>query len=416
MNPVQPADSLLVQLQELLDSGRLPTGAAKSGTRLLRRVNSPVRIAVLGLPGSGKSELINFLAGCRIIPENAKLPTLELQFDATSRTTITKQDGSTDTFDGLAFDQVLQTHTAFIKVETDLPVLKRTSLLEVVTDGNPDDQVAAIGWATRRADILLWCSQGFSAAEQKLWARVPDALKDRSFFVLNMADKLSAQGILSDRITALQNIVANEFHSLFPIATLQALTAVDPQGTPDQSLLIASGGKALKKAISRQVDLGRRADIDSVLMFLKRYDATSVTEAPSKIISHPATSKPQGQSAESTIKKPDAEPTAPIQVTSNPQDPNTAALIYLNDRAVSMAQAAPHLEPTDILDQCCETANHLADLFADNESDDSAVPEDVLDAAEVLVLMQLEDGEGPAADAVTLLLQLKRGFGDRIAA
>jgi hypothetical protein len=279
-----------------------------------------------------------------------------------------------------------------------------------VVDGNPDDQAAAIGWATRRADILLWCSQGFSAAEQKLWALVPDALKDRSFFVLNKADNLSAEGVLSDRITALQNIVADEFHSLFPVATLQALAAVDPKGSPDETLLNASGGKALTKAIARQVDLGRRADIDSVLMFLNRFDAAPAKNPTPKNVSRPVIPQPP---VKTETPPTDIPETVATHETPGPHDLDTAALIYLNDRTAGMAQ---NFDPTDILDQCCETANHLVDMYADADSAESTLQDDLLDAAEVLVLMQLEEGEGPAADAVTLLLQLKRGLEGQIAA
>jgi len=382
----------------------------------LHRINSPVRIAVLGLPGSGKSELVNFLAGRRIIPTNANLPTLELTFGATSGMKVTAQDGSTENLDGLVFDQVSRANAALVKVETDLPILKRTSLLEVVIDDNPGDQAAAIGWATRRADILLWCSQGFSAEEQKLWARVPDALKDRSFFILNMADKLSAEGVLSDRISALQKIVADEFHSLFPIATLQALAAEELQASPDETLLNASGGNALKKAIARQVDLGRRADIDSVLLFLNRYDVSRDKTPIAATASQPVAKMPPVKPTPPITEKPNAAPSVQALDTPNPQNLNILALTYLNDRAADLAQQAAHFGPTDILDQCCETANHLADLYDSTESDESGSLDDVLDVAEVLVLMQLEDGEGPAADAVTLLLQLKRGFEDQIAA
>ena len=44
------------------------------------------------------------------------------------------------------------------------------------------------------------------------------------------------------------------------------------------------------------------------------------------------------------------------------------------------------------------------------------VEELILDAADVILLMQSEDGEVPAADAVTLLLQLRRELEARLAA
>ncbi|MGR3661842.1 MAG: hypothetical protein ACU0CA_11760 [Paracoccaceae bacterium] len=397
-------EAALRDLKELLDTARLPDQALKSGTRLLERIGAPVRIILLGLPGSGKSELLNFLAGTRIVPPNTKFPTLELIFGQNSRTTLTGQDGATTDHSGIAVDQIKKSKPVFVKIETNLPILKNTSFLEVVTGASPKDQAAAIDWAVRRADMVIWCSQGFSEVEQTLWSRVPDNLKDHSFFVLNRADTLTAEGLFADRIAALQTIVADEFYSLIPIATLRAIAASQNPDGPDEALLKDSGGKALLSAISKQVNMGRRADADSVLMFLNRY----------KTHAKPASKSPV-ETAKPILAKQHTSEQSPAVDPGNSKDINSAALAFLHENTTELSAAAS-LGSEEILSRCCDISNHLADMFADTQSVDADLQDDILDAAEVLVLMQLEEGDAPAADAVTLLLQLKRGFELKIAA
>ncbi len=262
---------VLMKLENALASGALPTHVRKTGQHLLDRLQSPVRCVVLGLPGSGKSQLLNFLAGRAVIPDRACFPIFELSWAESPRTVFTGQDGTAETFDGIVLEKGPGPVVAFVKVEANLPMLRRFSLLEVGLSGSVKEQSAAVDWAIGRADIVLWCSQEFSPQEQNLWARVPDALKDHGFLVLTKADVLAAGGGLAERIAAVQEVAADEFHSVFPIATIQAIEGAQQDATVGAPALAASGGKALLASVLRQVDQGRSADLDSVLAFLSRH-------------------------------------------------------------------------------------------------------------------------------------------------
>ncbi|MBV1867503.1 MAG: 50S ribosome-binding GTPase [Marinosulfonomonas sp.] len=408
----------LQQLDKLLASGQLTKDAAQIGTRLLQRINSPVRVVIFGLPGCGKSTLLNVLLGKKLISENTSIPTLEIVWGTKERMSLTLQDGAVVHSDSIAWEKIATQKPAFVKVELPLPILKKVSFLEVVSDGSNDDLTASLDWATRRTDIALWCSQYFSPAEQGLWSRVPDAIKDHSILALTKADILSSEGTLSDKLAELQSVAANEFHSMFPITALQSKTATAPDGSTDQAALNESGGKALHAAVMRLVEDGRQADLDSVLIFLNRY-------APKQDqLSKPVAAKPPAVSSEPIVIP---SPALPSDASGNAKVPDLEnqwpdALQYLIDRGCELSRVLTDMETSDaavVLDHCATTADNLAETFDDEATIEpafSALQNDILETAETILLMQLENDEGPAADAVTLLLQLRRGMEAKLAA
>jgi len=408
----------LDRLEKLLTEGQLPKEAKQTGTRLLNRINSPVRVAIFGLPGSGKSSLLNFLAGQKIIPDGLSLPTLELSWGAHAKTSLTLQDGSTNECDGISLEGAAKQNPAFVKIELPLPILEKITLLEIVSDGSTDDLTASLDWATRRAEIALWTTQEFSDAEQALWSRVPDVLKGHSFLVLTKADILSSDDALSDKLAALKPIVSEEFRSLFPIATVQAVAATLADGTADQIAANESGGKALLKALLWQVEAGRRADLDSVLIFLNRHTAKKrqLSKRPVSKISPISTNSRQLPSIEAPVED------SAREIGSELRDLWTNALKYLNERGSDLSQIVAQngtQDVTAILLHCADTADHLTETFNDEvtiEPDFAHLHEDILDSAEMILLFHMENGEGPAADAVTILLQLRRGLEEKLAA
>lgn len=414
MNDQFTAKSVLKQLEHALTSGGIRANAIKQGKLLLKRLNSPVRVVILGMPGSGKSQLLNFLSGQTIIPNNCDLPSLELSLGECTRTIVMREDETSQTHEGLVLEKGADPETSFVRVEMPSEILEQITLLEVVADDSFDNQSQAIGWALERADIVLWCSQEFNERERTLWAGVPDGLKDHSFLVLTKADILSSQDILGSRIMELQDIVADEFHSMIPVATKQAIAATGPEGTVDQSVLLASGGNALMKTVMRQVDSGRQADMDSVMLFLNRHgiqlstatewDDQALLEDPEDVV-ETADQNAESEGPNDSLK-----------------DLYSKALGYLHERSEDMVQllSGELTEKTEeILENCTDTANNLTEILTPDFSNDTEfanLQEDFMAAADTMILMQMEDGEAAAADAVTLLLQMKKDLQEKLAA
>ena len=452
-------DTVIERLSLALEADALPKAAQDYAHHLLNRLSQPVRVSILGLPGSGKSQIVNMLIGDALIPRDAHLPTTEIVWGDIPKTIVTATDGSTIVQEGADLAPISGESAAFLRVELPVPILQRINLLEVVTDGTSEELVSGVDWVTRRTDIALWCSQAFGAPEQEIWHRVPDSLKDHAFLVLTKADVLSAENLLSRRVADLETVVSEEFHSLFAVATLQAIRA-QSSASVDEAMFHASGGGALTSEVLRHAERGRRADFDSAHMFLARYQikggegqvkpaeaSEEVSEVPEpaapveeKVVALAETAAPATEIAAASEDAPSepaqqanaAEPAEEAdeqQVTNAPTAVKvenvalfTDAIRYLKRRGDGLADSASSLgegKAQPLVGQCVDAVEHLIDLFSQDESGcpaSDAFFDELAEAQDMMVLMQVETGDGPAADAVTLLLQLRREMEMQLAA
>ncbi len=404
---------ILAALEQLLASPTLPAQAARQGGQLLQKARAPVRLAVLGPAGVGKSQVVNLLAGARAVPETAPGVAIELAWGEREQSSFHLADGSVETTDGILPAPPSGRAAVSAAFAAPLPALQKISLCEAALPAEDGQAGEALDRAIREADVILWCSQGFGAPERAFWDRVPEEKKDHGFYILTRADELAAQGILDDRIALLQGVVADEFHSLIPVAGLQAVDAIsrrngrDGRDGRDDAALSASGGKALLTTVLRHVEHGRRALIDAILLFLSRYGS----DLPAAAGRGPRSARP-GRTVRSGATAPSGSGTAELF---------RRALTLLRERAQAMQALASAGEAAiaDILELCAAASGELAELLAPAED---AGPEarsllrDAQESADVIMLMQLEHGAGPAVDAVCVLLQLRRDLESRVAA
>lgn len=426
-------ETVIERLNAALEADALPKAAHDYARHLTKRLSQPVRVSVLGPPGSGKSQLINMFMGQALVPPNASLPTTEYAYGDVAQMIVTGADGAVVRVHGTDVAALAGRSAAFLRIELPIPILQRVNLLEVVTDGTAEELISGVDWVVRRTDIALWCTQAFDANEQAVWRRVPDSLKDHAFLVLTKADKLSAEQKLSERVSSLETVVAEEFHSLFAVASLQAIRAHDGD-VVDEAMFHASGGGALTSEVLRHAERGRRADFDSAHMFLARYKVeTEAKRRPSKPVLQavPDTPPEPANVAAPVAKTPKPAAPKPVAAAAVPDSAaskveNVAlfadAVRFLKRRGESLSEAAEKLsegEAKELLDSCVSGVDHLIDLFSQDESGCEAADDfidELVEAQELMILMQVEDGDGPAADAVTLLLQLRRDMEMRLAA
>lgn len=428
MNNNTADDTVVERLTQVASSVALPDAARDYVRHLVSRLSRPVRVSVLGKPKSGKSQLINLFVGQKLVPEDAELPTTEFAWGETACMTVTASDGSVAKVHSSDLATLSGRNAAFLRVELPVPILKRVNFLEVVTEGTAEELSAGVDWALGRTDISLWCTQAFGKMERAIWNRVEDNLKDHAFLVLTKADILSAEKTLSQRVAALETVVAEEFHSMFAVASLQAIQAHGPEGV-NKEMLRASGGSALTSEVLRHADRGRRADLDSAHMFLARYQAPG-KRTPSRKPTESQAEKappppievvtPTQEPVSEPIPAVQPAPDTPVEVTN--VELFSDAIRYLKRRGDGLAKSVSTLEGGDtkpLIDQCVDAVEYLTDLFSQDETGCEAVDDfidDLAEASDVMVLMQVEDGDAPAADAVTLLLQLRHDMEMQLAA
>jgi hypothetical protein len=257
--------------------------------------------------------------------------------------------------------------------------------------------------------MLLWCTQDFGGAVPMLWSHVPDPLKDHAFLVLTKADQLHRERVLTQRMADLEDVVADEFHSLFPVAAQQGLAALSAS-PPNPGGFAASGGRALAAAIHRHVDLGRRADRDNARLFLSRHGfAQQVPPAAPPLPAPapgPAAAAPSPAPAQAAAP---GRPPAPVPLRQRLLARLQAGAAELDD----LPDTPPAEAIAEILSVCSDTADSLAAMFSGAEMQDPELADlyqDIEEVAEMVLLMRIEANATAAADAVTLMLQLRRSL------
>ena len=418
MNAAEQINPVINRLETVLDSGNLPPPYDRWGARLLAHLTRPVQVVVTGFEGSGKTALIEMMSAQPVIGSNLDVPMVELAYGDTEQAIIERADGSVSAAAGFLKD--CDCPSDAVRARQELPDMRliQQDFIEIGLHGGVAHKRALLETAIARADLMIWCSQQFDEEEQQLWALVPDHIKDHSALVLTMADRQLMRGVLTDTIARLEPVVAEEFLGMFPVATIQGITAQTCAQEVDETLWTSSGGKHLMDLISRQIQQGRTADVDQARIFMDRL-ASRMPQAA-------------GNAQDSEAPVVQANASLPEELTANAaaevvvQDAQAIAVLseavdLLQQHANQMLNDLDESEELDadqILDGCSEAISSVAGLLGTADDSDpatGAVQDDVQEGEEMLMLFQLERGEDAALDAVTLLLQIRKELIDKLA-
>lgn len=354
----QNIDTVVDRLAELIQSGQLPSRAGPSAARMMERLTSPVRLAVLGFDASARSDIRRLI----------------------------------DTGSGLGMDAL------------------KISVQDVDHDGTEDDMRAAVLPMVERADMVLWVGTAFDAPAQRVWSNLPDAAKNHAFLVLN------DPAAIPDK-TARTALRAHGFAAVFAFDIAAALRDID---TPDDGWNVLDGdaeADMLFNALAAHVNEGCRADMDGALMFIQRFSAgrssgrqtRPMTRAVTRSITRsvaPTASWQRPGSHTRQVTRSFGHTAAPEGAAVSRPATSQQAIRTAGDILVTL-----RTEMTQIAQDPDTLFSKLGSVFADlNEmaSGQMHLANRIQQAQDMLVLLELERTPRATEDACIIALQLKR--------
>lgn len=405
-------------LRSAITEGGLSAPLKARAQAILDQIERPVRLALFGLPGSGKSQIVNFLAGADVLPKDLPLPTLQLSYGDEAVADCTLPDGTVETVPMAEMERVSTLKPVFIDAKMPLPALKKISLLEVRAGASPSEQKRAMVWAAKRSDVALWCTKGpFGRDEQALWAQMPANLQDHAFLIMTHADKPSVEEAYPGRIEQTAHTMRDHFRKVLPMGTQAAISARNKDGTVNKDILRSSGGMGLISTILRMVESGQQGARDQADVFLRQIEFTPKADTT-----------PRGTTPE---EPPHVEAPAATLVEAETQNATLGpasreacqqAVAQLTAEGTMIAEAldSAALKDAEVVEICVDTAVWLADFLAESgEASDKAMSklrDTAVDAADLVQLIQLETSETVASDSVSIMVQVKQEMQQMLAA
>lgn len=444
------------KLEFAISTGLLPEDVAKPAKNVLKGFDTPLRIVLLGASGVGKTAVLNLLLGQNMVPDGIDgMPSVKLEFGVEPKMLCTLPDGSKKIIGGIDFEACTSLKPAFVTVQANLPALAKISVMEVVAPDVPEQQQKAVSWACKQADVVIWCSTDFTEDQQDIWDVVPDRLKDHGFLLLTKTDQLMGQAEINTRLASLSRICGDEFLRILPISAKLALEARGTGRNLNLNLFKSSGATGLISAIKGQIEEAQRATTDNAEQILARYcrdcdyqETETVVDTPPQVnepVSEDAPVQVDTPEPEQTITSPRMIEVPPAEAPVEPERQRTAAAPKLevvgpsyadkpDDKTVESADkdkvlleealavlsvyerdlvaSLDHPDPWDddqALQVCEEAIAMLPGVLEDGASPAlSDVIAGVYDAQDTLILMQHEQSDSVADDALTLLLQVRR--------
>jgi hypothetical protein len=434
---------IVIRLDAMVEATDVPPRAQTSAQTLLEKLCAPVRIGLLGLPGSGKRALLNALCDDALAGLDADWPTLELSHGPVAQTQAMLSDGGFLRHDGLPTPDLLRQEPVFLRIALPSPHLMDRVLLLVASDAAAEDLANSLRWAAPRVDLALWCSRSWTPFEQNVWLTCPDSLRAHALLVfIHGVVPVHARG--------------NGFDAVFSVGN-----------TPGADLDFATFAQHLADI----VDEAAEQDIHAAQLFLRHYAPISAPHALAVVGSQgpiPLTGPQTGPQAVEQVGRQHAQPQAPAQARPNHAPPvlttpldstnlatpdsvpqqaiprpvsrplsrplarhapqATAELARLfqlvrtsaEDLRLRLDQQGPQdTAPASLLNAFEGIFDRLADRASDLAQVEETWPDLVAQmgaARDLALLMRIEGGAEQVSDAARLLLQLRQDIEQRLAA
>src|SRR6056297_1290738 len=156
------------RLESALETADIPGPYHRWGSRLLSHLRKPVQVVVTGLPGSGKTALVNMLAGRAVLGGQDEAAISEVTYGPDARAVFEMEDGSVAVSAGLVRDVAWPADVRLTRQELPDPRLERQSLVEIGLPADSTQQAGRLEEKAVRAVMVLLGTPQYHEAEQRL--------------------------------------------------------------------------------------------------------------------------------------------------------------------------------------------------------------------------------------------------------
>ena len=223
---VQPQTEHLAELQELASFH-------------LSRLRGFISIGFAGETGSGKSSLVNLLAGAEILPTDQSQPQLSLvalNYAEEPETIAGWWANEFNAYTGIDLQKAASDNPDFISVGLDSAALQHVSLFDLPSLHDTDKSREQTLELLNYVECVFWCTKGnapWRASEQTFWSLVPEDLRVQSVMVVTHADAPELDGKPQHAVTRLMMENKALFQKVVSISTPQAVAAISQEPAPD---------------------------------------------------------------------------------------------------------------------------------------------------------------------------------------
>jgi GTPase SAR1 family protein len=282
------------ELERAGSTGSVLAPAIRALRRIERRLERPLRIAVVGEFNSGKSTLTNLLVRIESLPtaiiSNTCIPTLLYHAPEPEIFAI---------YDDRRRERLRASSRAQIKdifrLEVGLPSkrLRAVQILDLpgLADARFDGSIADL--VSHAVDIALWCTlctQAWKESERAAWEEIPKRLRSRGLLVATHRDLLQGSSDVEKVLDRLRDEAGISFRDILPMSTVEALAVARQDHVEEAADEVwrASGADAFETALDELVGSVRMQRLNAALEVTARI----AEHALSRIATPPASTQP----------------------------------------------------------------------------------------------------------------------------
>jgi hypothetical protein len=243
------------QLESATSARQLLLPAIRAFMRIERRLDRPLRLAIIGEFNSGKSSLANLLAGVESLPtaviSNTRIPTL-LYYAHQPEIWAVDASGKRE---WLRADRQVRSQS-ILQLEVGLPSrrLQTMQILDLPGLADPRTRAPMVDPSVHRIDAIVWCTvstQAWKESERAAWSLLPARLRARSLLVSTHSDLLHGARDADKLLGRLRNEAGSWFRDIILMSNVQALpmARLEAEGRLGAASE-ATGADALEMALS----------------------------------------------------------------------------------------------------------------------------------------------------------------------